>query len=234
MSNKDDEEWVEKLLRDLPKAPEMSPLDIKRFEKHVELLVAKEKRKQRIRRWTPKVAAAASVITLFAGFAVFTNNSGILDDTVPIVSPGKDPISPNPINSDDTNSGNDEPDQQNTVTQEPTTNIGEYDAGESPKPNPSKKNVPVLRSGIDYEGNLDLVRSQVLPLVSDGSLKNLSSAQIACSVELGIKDSLYAIDRGVYKGEKVEVYYFGSSKTDLKIKIVSYGCKFLVELGLGN
>lgn len=234
MSNKDDEEWVEKLLRNLPKAPEMSPLEVKRFEKHVELLVAKEKKRQRIRRWTPQVSIAASVIILFAGFALFTNDSGILDDPATIVSPGKDPISPNPTNSEDNNSQSDEVDQQNSDSQKPKTEIGEYDAGKSPKPNSSKKTVPVLRSGIDYEANLDLVRSQVLPSVSDGSLKNLSSAQIACSVELGVKDSLFAIDRGIYAGESIDAYFFGSSKTDLKIKIVSYGCKFLVELDLSN
>jgi hypothetical protein len=234
MSDRDDEKFVEKLLRDLPKAPEMSPLEIKRFEKQIDLLVASQKGEARSKRWIPQLSAAASVIILFAGVAVFTNSSGILDDTVPIVSPSKNPVSPKPVISDDTNSVDDESDEQNTNTQEPNTDIGEYGTGESSKPNPSKKGVPVFRTGIDYDADLDLVRSKVLPFVSNGSLTNLSSAQIACSVELGIRDSLYAIDRGVYIGENVEVYYFGNSKTDLKIKIVSYGCTFLIELEIGN
>lgn len=234
MSNTDDEKFVEKLLRDLPKAPEMSPLEVKRFEKQIDLLVANEKGQNRSRRWVPQLSAAASVVILFAGVVVFTNSSGILNDTTPIVSPSKDPISPNPVTSEETDSGIDDPDQQNPDTKDPKNDIGEYGTGESSKPNPSKKTVPVLRTGVDYEVNIDIARSKVLPVASTGSLTNLSSAQIACSVELGIKESLYAIDRGVYMGESVEVYYFGSSKTDLKIKIVSYGCNFLVELGLGN
>ena len=38
MTNEDD--FVEKLLRDLPKAPPMNKLEIKRFEKHIDSLVA--------------------------------------------------------------------------------------------------------------------------------------------------------------------------------------------------
>ena len=232
MSNTDDEKFVEKLLRDLPKAPEMSPLEIKRFEKQVDLLVANEKGKTDRKRWIPQLSAAASIVILIAGFVVFTDSSGILDDTVPIVSPSTDPASPKPVIPDNENSESDEPDQQNTDTQEPNTDIGEYGSEESPKPNTPKKGVPVLRTGIDYQTDLDLARAKVLPLVMRGSLINLSSAQIACSVELGIKESLFAIDRGVYAGESVEVYYFGSSKIDLKIKIVSYGCNFVSESGI--
>lgn len=232
MNNSDNEKFVEKLLKDLPKAPEMSPLEIKRFEKHIDLLVASEEGKAGSKRWIPKLSAAASVVILVAGFAVFTNSSETLDDTALIVSPSTNPVRPKPVISDNVNPESDEPDQQSTDTEEPNTNIGEYGTEESPKPNTSKKGVPVLRTGIDYKANLDLARAKVMPLVMKGSLINLSSAQIACSVELGVKDSLYAIDRGVYAGESVEVYYFGSSKTDLKIKIVSYGCNFLAESGL--
>jgi hypothetical protein len=234
MSNTDDEKFVEKLLQDLPRARQMSPLEAKRFDKQIDLLVANEKGKNRNRRWVPQLSAAASVIILFAGVAVLTNNSGILNDTAPIVSPSKDPIRPNPVTSEETDPGIDKPDQPNSDTAKPKDDIGEYGSGESPKPDPSKNTVPVLRTGIDYEVNLDLVRSKVLPEASSGSLTNLSSAQIACTVELGIRQSLYALDQGVYMGEKVEAYYFGSSKTDLKIKIVSFGCNFVVELGLGK
>ena len=232
MSNADDDKWVEKLLKDLGDEEEMSPLEIKRFEKQVDLWVAHEKEKTRSKRWIPQLSAVASVIVLLVGVAVFTDSSGILDDNAPISSPSTKPVSPTPVSSGDTNSGNDESDQQNTDTQEPDTDIGEYDAGESSKPNTSKKKVPVLRTGIDYEANLEAARNKVLPLARQGSFNDLSSAQIACSVELGIKDSLYAIDRGTYAGENIEAYYFGSSKTDLKIKIVAYGCSFVAELGL--
>ena len=232
MSNADDDKWVEKLLKDLGDEEEMSPLEIKRFEKQVDLWVAHEKEKTRSKRWIPQLSAVASVIVLLVGVAVFTDSSRILDDNAPISSPSTKPVSPTPVSSGDTNSGNNESDQQNTDTQEPDTDIGEYDAGESSKPNTSKKKVPVLRTGIDYEANLEAARNKVLPLARQGSFNDLSSAQIACSVELGIKDSLYAIDRGTYAGENIEAYYFGSSKTDLKIKIVAYGCSFVAELGL--
>ncbi len=232
MSNTDDEKFVEKLLKDLPKSLEMSPLEIKRAKKHIELLVASEKQRVRSKRLLSQLSAAASVVILVAGFVVFTDSAEILDDTSPIVSSSTKPVTPKPVVSNNENSGTNDSNEQNTDPEEPNTNIGEYGTEESSKPNTPKKGVPVLRTGIDYEANLDLARAKVLPLVMRGSLINLSSAQIACSVELGIKESLFAIDRGVYAGESVEVYYFGSSKTDLKIKIVSYGCNFVAESGL--
>jgi hypothetical protein len=230
MNGADDEIFVEKLLKDLPKAPEMSQLEIKRFEKQIDLLVEDQKKKENNKRWIPQLSAVASVVVLLAGFVVFTNSSEILKDDMPISSPSKEPVSPGPKTPGNTGSQDNQSDSENNDKQEADKELGEYDASEASKPDPSMKSVPVLRTGIDYEVNLNGAKNKIIPLASKGSFNELSSAQIACSVELGVRSNLYAIDRGTYSGESIEAYYFGNSKSELKIKIVSYGCNLLTEL----
>jgi hypothetical protein len=232
MSNEDD--FVEKLLQGLPKAPPMSPLEIKRFEKHVDSLVAQDMQKAKSKGWSTKFSAAASVVALAAGIAIFTNSSEVINPGS-IPQPGaiaptsqasepadgstaSEPSNPNTNNSNgnNTNDGGSNP-SVNTVTK-------------SPSSGGSANSVPVLNYGIEYKTDEALAKSKVIKSATLGDSKLLSSAQISCSVKLGIDEELFAIDRGTYDGEDIEAYYFGKSKDSLSIKIVGFGCLLVQDL----
>ena len=229
MTNSNEDDFVEKLLRDLPKAPPMSALEIKRFERHVDSLFTEGTKSNSSRGWTSKLTVAASVVALVAGLAIYTNNSEILSggskttlsqgNQDPTSEPSKSPVV-----------GNEEISPEVKPSKEPDSGIAEYGNTKSPEAGTNGKSVPVLNTGIDYESDVQLARTKVLPLAKNGDLAKLTSKQIACSVKLDIDKVLYAIDEAEYGGEVIEAYYFGDSISELKIKIVGFGCEFLKEL----
>ena len=74
-----EDDFVEKLLKDMPKAPPMNDLEIKRFEKHVASLVESENKKKISKGWGSKFSVAASVVALVAGVAIFADSSKIVN-----------------------------------------------------------------------------------------------------------------------------------------------------------
>jgi hypothetical protein len=232
MTTEDD--FVEKLLKKLPKAPPMSDLEVKRFEKHVDALVAAENKKKVSKGWNSKFSVAASVIALVAGVAIFVDSSEIINpknsQNPGITSPSSSPTSgigqggsssQNPTVPLPEGSGS-------TAAPEPGKTT--YGNSQSPKPGQSKGSIPVLNYGFDYQVDEQSARTKVKSDARLGDTKLMKSSQIACSVKLGVDQDLYAIDKGTYAGENVEVYYFGSSKNALNIKIVGFGCELLREL----
>ena len=232
MKNEDD--FVEKLLQGLPKAPPMSPLEIKRFEKHVDSLVAQDMQKRKPKSWSTKFSAAASVVALAAGIAIFTNSSevvnpgsnpqpGVTAPTSQASEPAGGSTTPVPSNP---NSNNSNGNNTNNGGSNPSVNT----ITKSPSPGGSTKSVPVLDYGIEYKTDESAARSKVLKVATMGDSKLLSSSQISCSVRLGIDEELFAIDKGTYDGEDIEAYYFGKTKESLNIKIVGFGCALIEEL----
>ena len=226
-----DDNFVEKLLSDLPKAPPMSDLDIKRFENHIDSLVAAENRKISSKNWSNKFSVAASIVALVAGVAIFANNSKIINpQQFPTIAP-----SALPSNSATDGGAIDEApefpqssgkDSSHASSSGATT----YGNSHSPKPDELRGSIPVLNFGFDYEADEQAARSKVKQEAQFGDTKLMKSSQIACSLKLGIDQELYAIDRGTYSGEDVEAYYFGANKNSLKIKIVGFGCVLIKDL----
>ena len=228
MSKQPDDEFVEKLLRGLPKSPPMSPLEVKRFEKQIDALVLAEKGDVGSKKWKRSLPIAASIITLIAGFAVFSGGNEVIGAKTPSVintpSPGSDEKvpgieSPNPIPTSSSSSSG-IPDEGRTV----------YGQSKSPTPAVGGKSVPVTDSGLDYSSNLVAAKEKILRTATKGDFKLLSSTQVSCSVQLGVDKSLWAIDSGTYDGEFIDAYYFGSSSSSLSIKIVGFGCKLISEI----
>ena len=232
MSNEDD--FVEKLLQGLPKAPPMSPLEIKRFEKHVDSLVAADAQKTKSKNRNSRFTVAASVMALVAGVAIFTNSSEVINNPTNS-GPGPAINSPSP-----TTSGGGAGTGQEETTGTPESNgSSSGNSGsapsvngitKSPAPGSSEKSVPVLDYGIEYTTSESAARSKVSKVATLGDSKLLSSSQISCSVRLGIDEELFAIDRGTYDGEEIEAYYFGKTKESLDIKIVGFGCSLIKDL----
>jgi hypothetical protein len=232
MTNEDD--FVEKLLKDLPKAPPMNDLEIRKFNKHVDSLVAAERKKEFSRGWSPRFSIAASVIALVAGVAIFADSSKIInpenDQEIVTAAPTAAPNS----NSGEGGSSGSSPDatqengNDNPVSPDNGTTV--YGNGDSPEPSVTEGSIPVLNFGFDYEIDEIAARSKVSSKASRGSTKLMKSSQIACSVKLGIDEELYALDKGTYAGEDIEAYYFGASKNSLDIKVVGFGCEIVREL----
>ena len=116
----------------------------------------------------------------------------------------------------------------------PKENAGDgrtvYGEDGSPTPGANKKSVPILSLGFEYSTELSAARKKVLAQAVKGNLDSLSSAQVSCSVQLGIDESLWAIDEGTYMQENIYAYYFGDSISALKIKIVGNDCNLITDL----
>ena len=229
MTNEDD--FVEELLKKMPKAPPMNDLEIKRFEKHVESLVESENKKRVSKGWGSKFSVAASVVALVAGVAIFADSSKI-------INPQKSPISAPSASTGSTagqpGTSNENPDvpqsNGNGSDESPDSGTEVYGNDESPKPGESQGSIPVLNYGFDYEVNAESARTKVKVVARPGDTKLMKSSQIACSVKLGVDQDLYAIDKGTYADEDIEAYYFGSSKNSLNIKVVGFGCELIEDL----
>lgn len=225
MNQSFDDERVEKLLKGLPKAPPMSPFEVKRFEKQVDALVASEKEGSQGKSWVPNLSVAASVVALIAGIAIYSGGSDSLPTSLPGVTatqspqPGTEaPESEGTEVSPESSKGNDEEDR--TV----------YGQSGTPTPGINKKSVPVLNSNLDYSSSLAAAQKKVSAVAVKGNLDLLSSARVACSIKLGIDEQLWAIDSGTYQGENIDAYYFGDSASNLSIKIVGFDCTLITEL----
>lgn len=232
MSNEDD--FVEKLLQGLPKAPPMSPLEIKRFEKHVDSLVAADAQKAKSKNWNSRFSLAASVVALVAGVAIFTNSSEVINNPTNSGA-GATLTSPSPTTpAEGGNAGqegtNGTPESNGSSSENDGSAPSVNGITKSPAPGNSDKSVPLLNYGIEYTTGESAARSKVLKVATLGDSKLLSSSQISCSVRLGIDEELFAIDRGTYDGEEIEAYYFGKTKDSLNIKIVGYGCALIKDL----
>jgi hypothetical protein len=220
-----DDEQVEKLLKGLPKAPPMSPLEIKRFEKQIDALVASERVRSQGKSWIPNLSVAASVVALIAGIAIYSGGSDSLPVSLPGVvasqspQPGTEaPESEGLEVSPGSSQGNDDDDR--TV----------YGQSGTPTPGVIKKSIPVLTLNLDYSSNLAAAKKKVSAVAINGNLDLVSSARVACSIKLGIDEQLWAIDSGTYQGENIDAYYFGNSSSNLSIKIVGFDCTLITEL----
>lgn len=226
MTSEDD--FVEKLLRDLPKAPPMNDLDIKRFEKHVASLVDAENKKKISKSWNSKLTVAASLVALVAGVGIFANSAKVTNpQKSPIAAPSSSPTGSSDQNGM-VNENTDTPQSNGKdLIENPGAGTTTYGNSQSPKPSGSKESIPVLNYGFDYEIDEQSARAKVNAEVRLGDTKLMKSSQIACSIKLGIDQELYAIDKGTYAGEDIEAYYFGESKSVLNIKVVRFGCELI-------
>jgi hypothetical protein len=229
MTNEDD--FVEKLLRDLPKAPPMNDLEIKRFEKHVDSLVEAENKQKISKGWGSKLTVAASIVALVAGVAIFADSSKIINpQKSPIAAPSSSSTGATGQNGA-SNEDLDVPQSNgNDSSETPETGTTTYGNSQSPNPGNSKGSIPVLNFGFDYEVDEKSARTKVKADARLGDTKLMKSSQIACSVKLDVDNKLWAIDKGTYAGEDIEAYYYGSSISALSIKIIGFGCELLKDL----
>lgn len=232
-----DDQWVKDLLNGLAKPAPISELEIKRFERVIDGQVADLKKARQRKAFSQKLMAAASVVVMIAGFAVFVNNENILS---PKKSSEVEIALPNTTPSPRTQSEEPTPEESKASPQQASTpkpiktksssDTQIYKNPASAEPLIDKLGVPLFESGLDYDSDFLKARSLVKVIKKPSSLKNLTSQEISCSVQLGIAEKLFALDKALYKGETISAYYFGESFSDVKVMIVGYGCTKIIEL----
>jgi hypothetical protein len=224
--SREDDDFVEDLVKNLPQGSSMSEFELKKFEKLIDGEIASNYPTTTKKPLIQRMSVAASVAAILVGVGLFATQNGslrtntsILPVPTPTVSETSNPTMPakpsaEPSStSDNSNSGNQ----------------GEMYGNENESTAKSGE-VPVFRSKIDYETNF--ISSKKIVTVSNkpGEFTSLSSTQRNCAITLGVNEELLAFDAAFYGPDPVMVFYVGQKKSDLVVKIVSSACELIAEI----
>ena len=230
MSEKDD--FVEDLFRNLPKAPPMSELDLKRHEKMIKSHIAEMKREQakkgksKFGRFQTQFQLAAGFLVIVGGIS-FATNQGIFDAKDDLVISMPTPEKPG--SGTETTEGVEQEDSGSS--QSPTPNnpegVEEFGSGAT---NQSDIDKFINNTGLDYVSEILKAKQLVKISSSPLSISELPQAYGKCAIELGINQELLGIDKGKYDGTSVLAFYYGDSRSTASIWIVEKPCIKLENL----
>lgn len=189
------------------------PHDIsRRFDETLERLIqeqekSKKKPSQRFQFSTFSIAASFFVVVAF-GAAITLNSSS----EVSVVAQSR--------------SSNEKPNPSVTVDQ----NLYSSESNSSPKV--SEAPILILSSGQNYE----FISSKAdIGIALENSLRqpsNLPSGLRTCLVNLGLIDSLNAVDMGTYKGGAISAAWSPISKTDWTVYLIDEECNVINKINL--
>ena len=247
MSEKDD--FVEDLFRNLPKAPPLSEIDLKRHEKMIRAHIAEMKSEQTKKesslygRFQTQFKMAAGFLVIIGGIT-FASSQGIIEggSEVVVSVPTSKPSNPDVVVSMPTSKPSDpnvvatpkSSSKQNpgsNSTQNPGSTGGsnqQFESGDNSSESGGDKYLNY--TGLDYQSQIDQIKEEIELSNKPLTLSKMSQVNVKCAVELGINKQLLGIDKGVYEGESILAFYFGESKTNYSIWIVSKPCTKIIEL----
>ena len=229
MANNDE---IENLFRNLPKSPEFSELERKRQEKLIRSYVADMEKAEGLKtnsplkRFQSQFSLAAGFIVLVAGVS-FASSQGIFDSKDDLVISMPNPEKPS--TGSETSEGVDQENSGTSQTPKPTNPDGveEFESGAS---NQSDVDKFINNTGLDYLSDIQKAKQLVKISSSPLLISELPQAYGKCAIELGINQELLGIDRGKYDGTSVLAFYYGNSKSNLSIWIVSKSCQKIVQI----
>jgi len=224
---KDENSFVDDLLKGLPKAPPRTKIEQRRMEKFIDEQIAnlKAERTQTKRsiyvRFQSQFQLAAGFLVLVGGVAFAINFSSSNSTTnisqpSPVASPTQTGTTMNP---------------SETPTANPGSNNGSNNSGSDVFGNETKSPSSVsniFNTGLDYLTSLSQAKAKITPKLAPISLGAMSAADRNCSITQGI-DEVLAIDHAKYDGQKATVYFYKYS-SDLEIKVVDSSCNQLADL----
>ena len=227
MANNDE---IENLFRNLPKSPEFSELERKRQEKLIRSYVADMKKEEGLKtnsplkRFQSQFSLAAGFIVLVAGVS-FASSQGIFESKDDLVITMPTPEKP----GSEPTEGVDQENSGTSQTPKPTNPEGveEFESGAS---NQSDVDKFINNTGLDYLSDIQKAKQLVKISSSPLSISELPQAYGKCAIELGINKELLGIDRGKYDGTSGLAFYYGNSKSNLSIWIVSKSCQKIVQI----
>ena len=221
------DEYVENLLRNSPNSSSMSELDLKRHEKMILADIDAMKREQAkkegslYRRFQTQFQLAAGFLVVVGGIS-FATNQGILSNNGEVVvsKPSSEPSTPIVEPSENTSSTKD-PDSNSTSNQAGSEVFQSDDVDD---------NKYLSSTGMDYQSEIEQIKETIKLSDKPISLSVISQEYGKCAIELGINKQLLGIDKGKYEGESILAFFYGESKTNFNIWVVSKPCTKIIEL----
>jgi len=230
MSEKDD--FVEDLFRNLPKAPPMSELDLKRHEKMIRSHIAEMKIDQAKKegsiygRFQTQFQLAAGFLVVVGGIS-FATSQGIFDSKDDLVISMPTPEKPGSGSEAAEGVGQENSETSQTPKPKNPEGVEEFESGAT---NQSDIDKFINNTGLDYLSDIQKAKQLVKISSSPISISELSQAYGKCAIELGINEELLGIDKGKYDGTSVLAFYYGSSRSTASIWIVEKPCIKLENL----
>jgi hypothetical protein len=230
MANNDDE--IENLFRNLPKAPAFSEIERKRQEKLIRSYVgnmAKEeglKANSPLKRFQSQFSLAAGFIVLVAGVS-FASSQGIFDSKDDLVISMPTPEKPGTGSEATEGVGQENSGTSQTPKSKNPEGVEEFESGAT---NQSDLDKFINNTGLDYLNDIQKAKQLVKISSSPISISELPQAYGKCAIELGINKELLGIDKGKYDGTNVLAFYYGSSRSTASIWIVEKPCIKLENL----
>ena len=231
--SKENEDFVEDLLKALPKAEPISEFELRKFEKLIDRQTEEFKQSKQKRGFKIPMSVAASIAIAFGAVFLLSNHGTITKPSdvatqpnshLPSVSstPGGNAKSPSASVPGTQKSGQ----PKNNQNAGSSTEV----FGNSNSAAGSNGKVAKFETNLDYSTDLSKIKKQVLPGLKPGSISSLDNVAQECSIKQGISTSILAFDKGYFQGQRVSAYFVGPNKNDYKIILVDSDCALISEL----
>jgi hypothetical protein len=229
--SKENDEFVENLLKGFPKAEPISEFELRQFEKMIDRQADDYKRSHKPSRLKLPTSIAASIAIVFGAVFVLTNQSPVTEPTGSVTESAS-PASP----EESSNSNSTAPQVSPAPSQSNSTGEAEGSGSQSGLfgNNESLGNevgtVAGFNSNLDYLTDKDRIAKVVIIASTPGNMSSLQNKAQQCAIKLGVSKSLLAYDSGYFQGQRTHAYYSGKNKNDYKIILVDSDCNVLSEL----
>ena len=231
--NRENDDWVEDLLKGLPKAAPMSEIEMHKFKKLIETQTAEHEKSMRRSSFKVPASVAASIAMVFGAVLLISNHEGptntssvITQTTIPRPSQqssqnkdeGNSPIATSPSKPPASQSNS-----------QSSTEAGQVYGNSNPS-NQKDGTVPKFETNLDYATQLLQIKKLVILSDKPGSLEFLDNSQRQCAIKQAVAKTLLAFDKGYLDGQRVSVYYSGANKNESKALLVDADCVLIKEL----
>jgi len=218
-----EEERIRQLLGNLPKAPPMSEIETKRFEKFIDAQVEDLKKSKLSSTRNRNFSIAAALILVISGGAIFASqqNSPLHSPTPKVTSPA--------ISSEQPSSSPSEGRQPSQPVVKPTTSQTQPNQQFGDGGNKTNS-LGIYSSGLAYDGDIGKIRAKVKKFEGPSILQSLSKAERNCVIQQGIEKGLIAFDRGTFQMAPAYAFFIGKSIKTAMILVTDESCVVLDQI----
>jgi hypothetical protein len=226
------DDFVEDLIKGLPKAEPMSEFEIRKFEKLIDRQAEEFSKSKRSSSFKLPTSIAASIAIVFGAVLLLTNHAGTIKPLGGITQTA----SPQPSSNATQDEGSTTTPTQNSTSGK-SKNGGNsksgggttQEFGNSNTSNGSDGSVAKFATNLDYSTDLSRIKKLVTLPNQPGTISSLENSARQCAIKQGISDSILAFDKGYFQGQRVSVYYSGANKNDYKTVLVDSDCNIVLE-----
>jgi len=222
------DEYVENLLRNSPNSSSMSELDLKRHEKMILADIDAMKREKAKKegslygRFQTQFQLAAGFLVLVGGIGFVTNQSNFNTSSEVAISKPT-PATPEP-GAEPSKSTSTKTESKPTGSGNSGSTSGQFES------NDVEGSEYISNSGMNYQSEIQQIKAKIKLSSKPIAISTISSSYGKCAIELGINEDLLAIDKGTYDSESVLAFFYGESKANFNIWIVSKSCTKIIKL----